>query len=160
VTVDHGTTVAESVMPSVRVPRPIGATRSPCPDSRYDPRAARVLLIRALILATLLPFAAAAQPRPGVEAKDVWTCPATHPIKGNFTTYSGERCIFHMRGGQFVREDEARAVLCDRRRGSPGRLPTLEAIGRDCSASTGKGDRRGGALLWLDIATAFARGGG
>jgi hypothetical protein len=28
-------------------------------------------------------------------------CPSTHPIKGNFTTYNGERCIFHMPGGQF-----------------------------------------------------------
>jgi hypothetical protein len=28
-------------------------------------------------------------------------CPATHPIKGNFTTYNGERCIFHVPGGQF-----------------------------------------------------------
>ena len=41
------------------------------------------------------------QTRPGVEPKDAWTCPATHPIKGNFTTYSGERCIYHVRGGQF-----------------------------------------------------------
>ena len=44
---------------------------------------------------------AAAQPRPGVAPQDAWTCPATHAIKGNFTTYSGERCIYHMPGGQF-----------------------------------------------------------
>jgi hypothetical protein len=25
----------------------------------------------------------------------------THPIKGNFTTYSGERCIYHAPGGAF-----------------------------------------------------------
>ncbi len=30
-----------------------------------------------------------------------WDCPLTHPIKGNFTTYSGERCIYHVRGGRF-----------------------------------------------------------
>jgi len=42
-----------------------------------------------------------AQGRPGVPPQDVWTCPRTHPIKGNFTTYSGERCIYHMEGGQF-----------------------------------------------------------
>lgn len=42
-----------------------------------------------------------AQPRPGVPPQDAWTCPATHPIKGNFTTYSGERCIYHVPGGQF-----------------------------------------------------------
>jgi len=39
--------------------------------------------------------------RPGVPPQDAWTCPVTHPIKGNFTTYSGERCIYHMQGGQF-----------------------------------------------------------
>src|SRR2546430_247082 len=27
--------------------------------------------------------------RPGVPAKDAWTCPSEAPIKGNFTTYSG-----------------------------------------------------------------------
>jgi hypothetical protein len=31
------------------------------------------------------------QPRPGVEPQDARTCPLSHPIKGNFTTYSGER---------------------------------------------------------------------
>jgi hypothetical protein len=39
--------------------------------------------------------------RPGVPPQDAWTCPLTHPIKDNFTTYSGERCICHMKGGQF-----------------------------------------------------------
>jgi hypothetical protein len=29
------------------------------------------------------------------------SCPVSHPIKGNFTTYSGERCIHHMPGGAF-----------------------------------------------------------
>src|SRR5438876_3624849 len=37
----------------------------------------------------------------GVPPKDAGTCPTTHPIKGNFTTYSGERCIYHVPGGQF-----------------------------------------------------------
>ncbi len=41
------------------------------------------------------------QSRPGVPPKDTWNCPLSHPIKGNFTTYSGERCIYHVRGGQF-----------------------------------------------------------
>jgi hypothetical protein len=30
-----------------------------------------------------------------------WQCPSTHVIKGNFTTYNGERCIFHIPSGQF-----------------------------------------------------------
>lgn len=28
-------------------------------------------------------------------------CPASHPIKGNFTTYNGERCIYHIPGSEF-----------------------------------------------------------
>jgi len=39
--------------------------------------------------------------RPGVPPQSAWTCPVAQPIKGNFTTYSGERCIYHMLGGQF-----------------------------------------------------------
>ncbi len=39
--------------------------------------------------------------RPGVPPQDAWTCPATHPIKGNFTPSSGERCIYHPPGGEF-----------------------------------------------------------
>jgi hypothetical protein len=39
--------------------------------------------------------------RPGVPPQDAWTCPATQPIKGNFTTYSGERCIYHPPYGEF-----------------------------------------------------------
>lgn len=42
-----------------------------------------------------------AQTRPGVPPQDAWTCPLTHPIKGNFTTYSGERCIYHIEGEEF-----------------------------------------------------------
>jgi micrococcal nuclease len=38
---------------------------------------------------------------PGVQPRDAWNCPATHPIKGNFTTSSGERCIYHPPGGEF-----------------------------------------------------------
>jgi len=29
------------------------------------------------------------------------TCLLTHPMRGNFTTYLGERCIYHMKGGQY-----------------------------------------------------------
>jgi hypothetical protein len=36
-----------------------------------------------------------------VPPQDAWNCPITHTIKGNFTTYSGERCIYHVPGGQF-----------------------------------------------------------
>jgi hypothetical protein len=64
-----------------------------------------VVLSPRFILAILVLAAstAAAQtlPRPGVPPQDVWTYPLTHPIKGNFTTYSGERCLYHMKGGQF-----------------------------------------------------------
>src|SRR5262249_11775946 len=37
----------------------------------------------------------------GIQPKDAWTCPTDHPIKGNFTTYSGERCIYHPPSGAF-----------------------------------------------------------
>jgi len=70
------------------------------------------------------PVVQGTQGRPGVEAQDAWTCPTTHPIKGNFTTYSGERCIYHMPGGQFydktkpercyAAEEEARQDGCRR----------------------------------------------
>lgn len=36
--------------------------------------------------------------RPGVPPSSDKDCPPTHPIKGNFTTYSGERCIYHVEG--------------------------------------------------------------
>jgi micrococcal nuclease len=42
-----------------------------------------------------------AQSRPGAPPQDAYSCPLSHPIKGNFTTYSGERCIYHVPGGQF-----------------------------------------------------------
>jgi hypothetical protein len=33
-----------------------------------------------------------------------WDCPGIYPIKGNFTPYNGERCIFHVPGGQFYQK--------------------------------------------------------
>lgn len=41
------------------------------------------------------------QSRPGVFPQDSWNCPLSHPVKGNFTPHSGERCIYHMPGGEF-----------------------------------------------------------
>ena len=37
----------------------------------------------------------------GVPPESPWSCPLTHPIKGNFTTHSGEPCIYHVPGGDF-----------------------------------------------------------
>ena len=34
--------------------------------------------------------------RPGVAPETAWTCPVPQPIKGNVTTYSSGRCIFHV----------------------------------------------------------------
>jgi micrococcal nuclease len=45
--------------------------------------------------------AQAAQSRPGISPLDARTCPTTHPIKGNFTTSSGKRCIYHVPSGAF-----------------------------------------------------------
>jgi len=47
------------------------------------------------------PPAQSAQTRPGVPLQDSYSCPVSHPIKGNFTAYSGERCIYHVPAGQF-----------------------------------------------------------
>ena len=58
-------------------------------------------LLAALLLAGSTAAAQSPSARPGVPPQDAWTCPLPHPIKGNFTTYSGERCIYHMKGGQF-----------------------------------------------------------
>src|SRR5258705_7968189 len=43
----------------------------------------------------------AAASQAGVPPQSAWSCPLTHPIKGNFTTHSGEPCIHHVRGGEF-----------------------------------------------------------
>jgi hypothetical protein len=42
--------------------------------------------------------------RPGVPPKDAWTCPVTQPIKGDFTPYTQERCIYHPPTGEFYRK--------------------------------------------------------
>jgi len=47
------------------------------------------------------PMRQQAQGRPGVPPLDARTCPAAHPIKGNFTPSSGERCIYHSPAGEF-----------------------------------------------------------
>ena len=39
--------------------------------------------------------------RSGVEPSSKKNCPISHPIKGNFTTDSGERCIYHVPGQRF-----------------------------------------------------------
>ena len=48
--------------------------------------------------------------RLGTTPKDAWACPLSHPIKGNFTTYSGERCIYHVSGGGFY--DKTKPERC------------------------------------------------
>ncbi len=51
-----------------------------------------------------------AQQRHGISPTSAWQCPASHPIKGNFTTYSGERCIYHSPGGQFY--EKTKPEMC------------------------------------------------
>src|SRR6266511_3081844 len=52
----------------------------------------------------------AQQERKGVPPVFAWHCPSTHPIKGNFTPSSGERCIAHLPGGQFY--DKTKPEMC------------------------------------------------
>jgi hypothetical protein len=63
----------------------------------------RCIGILTLLTLTLLLDAprANSQRRLGVSPQDAWNCSSSHPIKGNFTTYSGEPCIYHMPGGRF-----------------------------------------------------------
>jgi hypothetical protein len=78
--------------------------------------------ITAIVLTTAT--ATSGQGKQGAAPTDAWTCPVSHPIKGNFTTYSGEACIYHMVGGRFygktkpercyATEEEARKDGCRR----------------------------------------------
>jgi endonuclease YncB( thermonuclease family) len=64
--------------------------------------------------------------RPGVAPTNGWSCPLTHPIKGDFRTYSAERCIYYPPGTGayaesrtdrcYANEDEARQDGCRRTR--------------------------------------------
>lgn len=70
------------------------------------------------------PAKSAEAARPGVPPKTGWSCPLSHPIKGNFTTYSTERCIYYVPGSPayaegrtercYTNEDEARRDGCRR----------------------------------------------
>jgi hypothetical protein len=82
-------------------------------------------ITRLLPLAALLGIAGAnPRGRGGVPPQDVWSCSPSHPIKGNFTTYSGEPCIYHIPGGRlypktkpercYVTEDDAQQDGCRR----------------------------------------------
>lgn len=72
------------------------------------------------------PPARVASDRPGVAPANSWTCPLAHPIKGDFRTYSAERCIYYVPGSSaytenrtdrcYLSEDEARQDGCRRSR--------------------------------------------
>ena len=54
-----------------------------------------------LIIAVIMlcvPLTAQAVGNQGVAPNGI-SCPSSHPIKGNFTTYDGSRCIAHPPGG-------------------------------------------------------------
>lgn len=65
-----------------------------------------------------------ASERPGVAPPNGWSCPLGHPIKGDFRTYSAERCIYYLPGSStyaesrtdrcYANEDEARQDGCRR----------------------------------------------
>ena len=58
------------------------------------------LALAALLLEGSTATAQTPTPRSGVPPQGM-SCPVSYPIKGNFTTYSGERCIHHLPGGEF-----------------------------------------------------------
>ncbi len=65
-----------------------------------------------------------AQARPGAHPTNGWTCPLSHPIKGDFRTYTRDRCIYYRPGTPayaesrtdrcYASEDEARQDGCRR----------------------------------------------
>lgn len=67
------------------------------------------LALAALLLVGSTAAAQTPTPRYGVPPQGM-RCPVTHPIKGNFTTYSGEPCIHHLPGGGFY--DKTRPERC------------------------------------------------
>jgi micrococcal nuclease len=60
--------------------------------------------------ATPTTLAASAPARPGMAPGFDGQCPPTHPIKGDATMYSAERCIAHRPGGEFY--EVTRAERC------------------------------------------------
>lgn len=70
----------------------------------YAPNPVKPLVLYLLLIALLVAVAdaEAAKKRPsivhrsGIEPVRNGECPTEHPIKGNFTPRSGERCIYHM----------------------------------------------------------------
>lgn len=60
------------------------------------------LALAALLLMGSTAAAQTPADRPGVPPQGPWTCPLTHPIKGNFTpTDPRERCIYHVPRAEF-----------------------------------------------------------
>jgi len=60
------------------------------------------LALAALLLMGSTVAAQTPTTRPGVPPQGPWTCPVSHPIKGNFTpTDPAEYCIYHVPGGGF-----------------------------------------------------------
>ena len=70
----------------------------------------KVVVIVLVILMQILIFAAgteAATKRTGTTPRAGGQCPSGYPIKGNFTTYSGERCIYHLPGQRLYSKTKA-----------------------------------------------------
>jgi hypothetical protein len=80
----------------------------------------RGAVVGAVALLMIILSATVVLPQPvtpsGVEPRDAWTCPATHPIKGNFTTYSGEPCIHQFPAASSTARRSRSAVTRPRRR--------------------------------------------
>jgi hypothetical protein len=61
----------------------------------------RAPFILAILVLAASTATAQTRPRPSVPPQDAGSCPLTHPIEGNFTTYSEEQCFYHMQGWEF-----------------------------------------------------------
>jgi hypothetical protein len=66
-------------------------------------------VVAAVAALLLIVSATVTLPQPGappvVRPQDAWTCPATLPIKGNFTLADPPQvCIYHVQGGGYYDE--------------------------------------------------------
>ena len=71
----------------------------------------KVVVIVLVMVTQILVFGAtrteATAKRTGIRPLAGGHCPSSHPIKGNFTTYSGEVCIYHLPGQRFYSKTKA-----------------------------------------------------
>ena len=62
-----------------------------------------VAVLSFVVLEPAPPLSTLAAERPGVPPETLWTCPATHPIKG-YVSEQSQRRVYHVPGSRFYEE--------------------------------------------------------